>query len=34
VNVIKTVGTGSYGEVDLVTHKRLGKQLAMKKIDK
>lgn len=34
VDFIKTVGTGSYGEVDLVNHRRLGKQLAVKKIDK
>ena len=31
---VKSVGTGSYGEVDLVTHRRLGKKLAVKKIDK
>ena len=31
---VKTVGTGSYGEVDLMVHKKLGVQLAVKKIDK
>jgi len=34
LKIIKTVGTGSYGEVDLVVHKKSGKQLAVKKIDK
>ncbi len=34
VTIIKSVGTGSYGEVDLVIHKKLGINLAVKKIDK
>ena len=34
LKIIKTVGTGSYGEVDLAIHKKSGKQLAVKKIDK
>lgn len=28
------LGKGSYGEVELARHKRLGKKIAIKKIDK